>query len=314
MTRSNVIAAALACALSAGFGTEAALAQQAFLFGAFPGEGTNTEQFEAEINHTIAIVGHEQTFDLLPKKSILEDVAAGRIPLISWTSNTAPSKSVLASDILAGKYDAQLDNQADAIAALDGPVIIEWQPEMTDNPRNALFFAGISEDQWGQTYIAVWQYIHDIFVARGATNAQWIWSPGGGAYQTQWNGVIKCQAYFPGANYVDWMGLHSFNKSNTPEAYDANPQFTAFYTQAPAWAPGKPLMHAQTGATRQTDAQREWIATAETSLPSEFPLVRGFVYFNQDSSKGGQGRSMKYKLGGAGLTAFQTMAADPYFQ
>jgi beta-mannanase len=314
MTRSNVIAAVFVSALIAALGTEAAEAQQTFLFGAYTGPGLNTEQFEAEIDHTISIVGHTQPFSGLPGKSVIEDIAAGRVPLISWGSNLSHGKSVLASDILAGKYDQQFDQQADVIAALKSPVIIEWQSEMTDNKRNAPFFAGIAQDQWGSTYVAVWQHIHDIFVAEGATNAQWIWSPGDNAYQTEWNGVIPCQAYFPGADYVDWMGLHSFNKSDTPEAYDKNQEFTAFYAQAPEWAPGKPLMHSQTGATRMTNAQNEWISTAESSLQSEFPLVRGFVYFNEDSSHPSKGRSMKYKLGGAGLTAFQAMVADPYFQ
>ncbi len=315
MNRAREIVAALALALlvGVGVGAQPAWAGQPFLFGAYTG-GITIEQFEAMVGHTVALDDHLQTFSQMPKRGVADDIAAGRTPMISWTSLNGTGGSVFALDILNGVYDQQLDAQADAYAALGGTVLIEWQPEMTDNPRNSIFFTGVALDQWGPTYIEVWIYIHNIFVARGATNAQWVWSPGGNAYVTRKNGLIVCQPYFPGTAYVDWMGLHSFNKSDTPESYDANPQFLAFYKQAPTWAPGKPLIHGQTGATNTTDAQREWIATAQSSLKSEFPLVSGFVYFNENGHNPRPGYSEQYTLSGAGLTAYQAMAADPYFQ
>lgn len=97
-------------------------------------------------------------------------------------------------------------------------------------------------------------------------------------------------------------------ESNTPKAYDADLRLRAFYAVAQAWAPGKPLIHAQTAAFSTSNAQQEWIATAPSSLKSEFPLIRGFVWFNANVSNG------DYALSGAGLTAFEAMAADPYFQ
>jgi beta-mannanase len=312
MNRVRVTAAVFAIALFTGGG--AAWAEQPFLFGAYPDE--NTDMFETEIGHTIAIVEHVQQFSGTPSGEVAQDIAAGRIPMISWTSDTTPkgNDSVLASDILKGVYDQQLIAQADATAALGGTVLIEWQPEMTDSSRDAQFFSGFPTNQWGPTYVSVWVYIHNIFVAHGATNAKWVWSPGGNAYEKLKSGAIRCQPYFPGVAYVDWMGLHSFNKSDTPEAYDANPEFLAFYLEAPLWAPNLPLIHSQTGATNATTAQEEWIATAETTLPTKFPLVRGFVYWNANSSHPSPGRSMQYLLSGAGLTAFEAMAADPYFQ
>ena len=310
MHRAGETVAGLAAALLTCVGAEAALADQPFLFGAYTGE--KLAQFETLIGHSISIDDHFQTFSELPKAGVAEDIADGLVPMISWSSNKAQGGgggSVLAQDILNGNYDSQLDDQADAIAALGGTVLIEWEPEMTDNPRNALFMAGVAPDEWGPTYVAVWIHIHDLFVARGATNVQWVWSPGGTAYESHWHVGIPCQAYFPGTAYVDWMGLHSYNKSPHAEAYDANSEFLAFYAQAPVWAPGKPLIHSQTGATHSTDAQSEWISTAQTDLKTEFPLVRGFVWFNADSAG-----SRKYSLSGQGLTDFSAMAADPYFQ
>ncbi|MGD0191410.1 MAG: hypothetical protein ABSD74_11770 [Rhizomicrobium sp.] len=290
----------------------AADAGQPFLLGAYPGE--KTDQFEAMVGHSIAIVDHFQSFSDLPKSGVADDIAAGRVPFISWASNLSGKISAQALDILAGKYDKQLNAQAKAIAALRATVLIEWEPEMTDNPRNKMFFEGVSIPDRGPTYVSVWMYIHDIFVADGATNVQWVWAPGGDAYKLHQDGEIPCQPYFPGADYVDWMGMHSFNKSDTPLAYDANEQFLDFYATAPSWAPGKPLIHAQTGATSVTDAQSEWISTAQSSLKSEFPLVRAFVYYNVNAKNYLPGHTQQYALTGAGLTAYQAMLNDPYFQ
>lgn len=158
-------------------------------------------------------------------------------------------------------------------------------------------------------YVCCGVDLHARYFCRpGRTNAQWVWSPGGKAYETSKNGTIACQSYFPGTAYVDWMGFHTYNKSGTPMAYDANPDFLAFYAEAPLWAPGLPLIHSQTGATNTTQAQAEWIETAQTSLKTEFPLVRGFGWFNVDEGP------INYMLSGQGLTAFSAMAADPYFQ
>lgn len=283
-----------------------------FLFGAYV--FGNVAQFEQTIGHKISVDAHSQVFGAMPKYDVLQDITNGRTPFIEWSSNNGHGGNVLASDILAGKYDQQFASQADAYVGLGATVLLEWQSEMTDNPRNAFFFSGIAQSDWGPTYVSVWQRMHAIFVARGATNVKWVWSPGDTAYVKRWNGLIPCQSYFPGPSYVDWMGMHDYNKFDTPVAYDSNKGFLAFYALAPQWAPGKPLIHSQTGATNATDAQREWIATAQTDLKSEFPLVQGFIWFNANGANPRPGMTKQYTLSGAGLTAFSTMAADSYFQ
>jgi beta-mannanase len=311
MSKAGNLTAAIVFALGV-CAAGAAQAGQPFLLGAYTGE--KTDAFETMVGHTIAIVDHFQNFPDMPKSGVTDDIAAGRVPFISWGSNLSNKTSVQALDILAGKYDKQLNAQAVAIAALGATILIEWEPEMTGNPRNKMFFNGVQLADRGPTYVSVWKYIHDIFVAKGATNVQWVWAPGGAAFRLRMNGEIPCQSYFPGPDYVDWMGLHSFNKSDTPMAYDANQQFLDFYARAPLWAPGKPLLHAQTGATSVTDAQQEWISTAQSSLKSEFPLVRSFIWYNVNAKHFVPGHTQQYALTGAGLTAYQAMLNDPYFQ
>jgi hypothetical protein len=310
------IALACALALETCVGTTAAQADppvQPFLLGAYTGVGVGVAQFEAEIGHTIAIVDHFEKFDMKLKGLIAEDIAAGRTPMISWNSDEVGGGSVLATDILNGVYDQQIKDMADSLAALNGTILVEWQPEMTANKRNALFFAGVAPAQWGPTYIAVWKYMRAIFAAEGATNTQWVWSPIGNAYKTQKDGTITCGPYFPGAAYVDWMGLHTFNKLDTPVAFGTDVDVVWFYYQAPIFAPGLPLIISQTAASHKTTAQQEWITTSQSSIETDYPLIRGYVWFNQDEPQQ-PGSSRQYTLAGQGLTAFSAMANDPFYQ
>jgi beta-mannanase len=48
-------------------------------------------------------------------------------------------------------------------------------------------------------YIAAWRHFHDIFVARGATNAVWAWCPN----NTDDGGSGPAMDYYPGDEYVD---------------------------------------------------------------------------------------------------------------
>jgi hypothetical protein len=297
-------AVVLGFALSLSCSALAGPPSQPFLFGAYTGPNVSLQQFETEINHTIAIDDHFQTFYELPKQAVAEDIEAGIMPMIVWDSDDNNGGSVLATDILAGKYDAQIAAEADSIAALGVPVILEWEPEMTGAQRMPLFFANVTQTQWGPTYVAVWLYMRNIFAQQGATNVQWAWSPGAGAYTTEWRGKIKCQPYFPGPQYVDWMGLHVYNKTKTPEPYDTDNDVVSFYAMAQQWAPGKPLISSQTGASNYGELAPEWISTAESGLKTEYPLIRGFVWFNSGT----------YTLKGDGLAAFAAMAADPNYQ
>jgi hypothetical protein len=311
--RTRGIVAGLALALGLAVTTQCADADQKFLFGAYTGKTLSTQKFETMIGHSIGISKYYQLFTDLPKSQYTRDIQTGHVVYIAWTSDVgAGGTSPIATDILAGKYDAWIQQEAQAIAALGGTIMLEWQPEMTDSPRNAPFMAGVMVRQQGPTYIAVWQHLHDIFVAEGATNVQWVWSPGDDAYVTQLSGKIKCLQYFPGVAYVDWMGLHEYNKLDTPVPYYNDPNLIAFYNEAQQLAPGLPLIHGETGATSATSAQSEWLSTAASSLQSDFPLIRAFVYFNANAKAPQQGTEL-YTLTGQGLTTYDAMAQDAYF-
>jgi hypothetical protein len=248
------------------------------------------------------------------------DKQSGRRTMISWRvvfqSGGPPLQCATAADIVAGVYDTQLARQATAIKALGAEVLIRFNYEMTDNQENTCF-TGFPVNQnpplAGARFVAAWKHVVSLFRATGATNAQWVFAPSGGAYKSGY-----WRYFYPGAAYVDWMAADQYNKTDAPRSFATDPDVLAFYAAA---APlGRPLMISETGANNDPsldpDAQTRWLTTLQVFFKSR-PALSAFVYWDdpgiyiqQHRNYGGTG----YVLSGPGLAAFKAIANDPYFQ
>jgi hypothetical protein len=220
------------------------------------------------------------------------DVAAGRIPLISWART--PSTT-----ILSGSDDAIIRAHADEIAALGTPVFLEWAWEMDIHQG----ITGTPAD-----FIAAWQHVHDLFVEQGATNAVWVWCPTALGFAKG-----KAQTYYPGSDYVDWVCSDGYNwgnvKPKTPWRTFST-VFKAFY----AWGvtTGKPLMIGEYGCGERAAGEKAaWLLDARTKLETIYPSVEAVLYF--DSEDWAQGYDWRLNSSADAYAAFHDMANDPYF-
>jgi mannan endo-1,4-beta-mannosidase len=111
------------------------------------------------------------------------------------------------SGIADGAYDNYLRSYADSVRDFGHAVVIGFGHEM-----NAPWYS------WGYghvppaTFVKAWRHIVDLFRDEGADNVTWLWTinadlPGTGPIQNWW----------PGANYVSWVGIDGFyyKSSNT---------------------------------------------------------------------------------------------------
>src|SRR4051794_20486250 len=122
------------------------------------------------------------------------DFADGRIPLVNVEPN-----NIDFNNIINGKYDTLLKKRADDAKTLGKQFFVDFAAEMN------------GDEGWGghkpATYIAAWRHIHDIFVARGATNVVWAWCPN----NEDDPGSPPAMNYYPGDQYVDWTGIDGYN-------------------------------------------------------------------------------------------------------
>lgn len=145
---------------------------------------------------------------------------AGAVPILTWLPSTGSPDGTsprIAREIAAGEHDPLIEKWATQLST--------WVTDSEGNPERRLYFRPAHEmngnwfpwsaaDSSSTTddYTAMWQRLHDIFSENGLdeTTIQWIWSP-----NVDEVGGVRAEAYYPGDEYVDWIGLDGFNFGGT---------------------------------------------------------------------------------------------------
>lgn len=112
-------------------------------------------------------------------------------------------------DILEGKYDEYLDSLAQSFNEYDYPVLFRLNNEM--NGEWVLYSSHkVGKDT--DLFIDCWKYIYDKFKEHGVDNLIWIWNPNEKSFPDFSYNNYLC--YYPGNEYVDIVGLTSYNTGN----------------------------------------------------------------------------------------------------
>jgi beta-mannanase len=235
--------------------------------------------------------------ETLPVSHTSWDVSGGRIPFVSWKPKTKAGATVTWPSIAGGNHDAWITAQADRIRNFGHPMFMVFNHEPYDQ----------STSGWGSAsdFVAAWRHVVDIFRARGAANVAWVLVLTGYDYKV----AGRAGAFYPGDDYVDWIGADPYNFFTRDGAW----RELSFVTEAFVnWATpkGKPLMLAEWGSEEDpavAGRKAQWFANAQTWLKSK-PQIKALVYFNSDIVY-----DWWIDTSPSALAAFRTMANDPYF-
>lgn len=240
--------------------------------------------FNKAVGRPVAILHAFSGFsDPVPIRTLMAIENNGSIPLLDWhCANVA--------DVAAGRYDRVIGAYARDIRSFGRPLFLRWYWEMNGNNPHRWACGGFDN---GPTFIAAWRHIRTMFIDAGATNAAFVWCPGG-------RGDVS--AYYPGDAYVDWIGADKYDHA----LHDKNAFASMFGDFFSALAShGKPLMIGETGAKPQD--QVAFIRGIARDVPTKFPQIKAIVFFDAPGKRG------DWSLQGAGMTAFRALAAEPYF-
>lgn len=279
------------------------------------------EAFEKAIGRKLTIDNDHEDWALFPDVDRVKwNRANGRRSMLSWRivfQRSDPSKGCATADeITSGKYDDQLRKQAEQVKALGGPsILVRYNYEMSNNQENTCFTGFKVKTNLplaGTKYIAAWKHVVDVFRKVGANNIEWVFAPGHNAYISgEW------KQFYPGNDYVDWIGIDNYNKTNDARSFATDPGMLAFYAATSGM--GKPLMVAETGAVsdpkKNPDPQTLWLQTAREFLKTH-PQIKAFLWWQNAGKLKKEDRSYEgsgYELQGSGLEAFKAMANDPSF-
>jgi hypothetical protein len=219
------------------------------------------------------------------------DLAAGRIPLISWEPH-----NIDFARIADGSLDATIIARAKGSKALGKKFFLDFAAEMN------------GDEAWSGNnaplYVSAYRHIHDLFVAAGAKNVVWAWCPN--VTDTP-GGNRTTMDYYPGDAYADWTGVDGYNWGTTNGGWQTFQQ--VFENIYPLLATRKkPILIGEMASAEAGGDKAKWIDTIIPTLRTRFPLIKGVVWFDINKEA-----DWRISSSPASEAAFIRMANDPYF-
>lgn len=192
----------------------------------------------------------------------------------------ASEKSTLLEDIASGLHDPEIVSVCTNIASQNRPVFIRFAHEM-ERVTGRYPWAVSDPSQ----YIAA--YRHFVSTCRTIVPvAYYVWSPAGD---------VGTETYWPGHEYVDYVGLSLYHYPEFEEkTYGQVQSFTALFEPKISRVSSfqKPIIISEFGVTGQSHYQTSWIHQALLEL-SKYPQVKSLIYFNATDTPGVWGADTK---------------------
>jgi hypothetical protein len=204
--------------------------------------------------------------------------ARGAVPLVTWEpwawGGGLDQPAYALDRITAGDFDARITAWGQALATWGQPVQLRFAHEM--NGDWYPWAEGVNGNGAGD-YVRAWRHVHDVVASTGASNVSWVWSP-----NVPYWGSTNLSGLFPGAGYVDVVGLDGYNWG-TSASWSGwiSPQdlFAPGIAQLRSLAPGIPILIAETASSETGGSKAAWNTSLVSYLAAQ-PDVMGFVWFH----------------------------------
>jgi len=196
----------------------------------------------------------------------------GQVPMITWEPWTTAFQGHRGDTVgsltrlVAGDFDPYIRRWARAVAKVHQPILLRPLHEM----GNPWYLWSMPHGNSPETIAESWRHIVRIFREEGAKNAAFVWTPH----------IVADTMAWPGAEWVDWIGLDVFNYGTLSEGGHwlgfqqlLVPQLTAVRDL------GRPVMIAEVGTSDDGGDRSDWWRDAFQRLPQE-PEIRAMVIFD----------------------------------
>jgi beta-mannanase len=252
--------------------------------GAFVNGLSNLPSFQTAINKNLAVVlWYVPWPNPFPATDADTVNANGSVPLITWEPWITDAAGTLEA-IAAGSYEAYVRSFFLAAKTWGKPLFLRFAHEMNGNwyPWDGEHNKNEGEgEEVGERFKKAWRYIYNVRQSVGADNVYLVWCPNNDNQPGEtWNTPA---AYYPGDQYVDWVGLDGYNWGGSEwESFDA--VFGAAYA-ALTGLTAKPLMIGEFAAAEQGGDKAAWITDAFNQILSSYPRIKMFCWFNLNKER-----------------------------
>lgn len=262
-----------------------------------------------------------------PEKDILEIVKCGNIPFVRLMPRSSyefgPDPVYKLQAIIDGKFDKELRKWARMAKKYGGPLLVEFGVEMNGNwfPWSGYWNGGGKTDGYGnpgypdgpERFRDAYRHIIDIFRSEGAFNITWFFHADARSFPTtEWN---KIKYYYPGDDYMDWVGLSSYGvlfPENREDWISFKDKFLPAYHQIKEFAPDKPLAVLEFGVIE--DARKpEWIREVFKFI-REFHEIKAISWWQERwENEDGSYSDLRINSSMESLIVFRREISSPVF-
>ena len=239
------------------------------------------------------------------------------LPRSTRTQNTGIDPVYTLQSFLAGRHDAVLQEWARNAKLTGMPLMVEFAPEANGRwyPWNGSWNGAGVTNGYGDPNLAdgperfrdVYRRVVNIFNAVGATNVTWVVHVDSQPRPAEaWN---KMAAYYPGDQYIDWIGISVFGAQFPWEFWDSFENiFDAAYEEFKAISATKPLAVVEFGVIEdEFDVNRKakWLTDALKSIQDErYPRVKAISYWHESSWVPSKNNNLRIDSSPAALNAY----------
>ncbi|KAB1658093.1 endoglucanase [Pseudoclavibacter sp. CFCC 11306] len=224
--------------------------------------------------------------DPVPVDGIRADLATGATPVVAlepWQPGAGVDQpSYALRTLAAGDHDVALHRWAQALAAVEAPIILRFGHEMNANWYP--WAVGVNGNT-AEEYVRVWHRLDRILAEHRADNVQMLWSP-----NVKVSGVTTpISDTFPGAETVDLIGVSGYNWGDGEGHHWTEPAelFGASLDELRALETTAPLLISETGSAEDTSATRRKAAWIDSlmRLSARQERLLGIIWFQMDKER-----------------------------
>jgi hypothetical protein len=200
------------------------------------------------------------------------------MPRQDWAEGCKDKRYSLAR-IASGTFDDALRQYARDAAASRIPLLLEFGTE-----ANGDWFPWSGPCNGGPTaFRAAWRHVVQLFRDEGATNVTWV-------LHLDASEPATIAAYYPGAAWVDWVGLSAYGAQQPGDPWTSfHSVFAPAYAALAKAAPGKPIALLEFGVVAERGRNKAaWITAALHDVESgRYPRLKAVSYWSSNWTNGG---------------------------
>ena len=254
-----------------------------------------------------------------PKSKINAIYRAGAVPLVRFMPRTnftegCSDQSFSLEKISAGNFDEALRAWARAAKQDGRMLLIDFAVEANGN---WFPWSGVCHGNNPQTYKNAYRHIIDIFREEGANNITWFFHfEINTTLNKAWNFP---KAYYPGDEYIDWVGFSAYGPQNEGEDYweTLSEMITQHSQEVKAVTHNKPLALMEFAVTDKNPngSKVEWLKDAFETILKATPLRFSAInYWHENwEEEDGVYALLRVDSSPEALATFKSYAKNPKF-